>query len=138
MNTTQAAKVDKLLNHGIPTKERTPRAVLKNVTYIDPRHIMLVRISDGCEGAPEHVFDGVEEREDLNTTVFNTTQTYPWSAYNRKELISILEAMDSDTVVLHMMEEAPVFIEGRQGDGELKIEAVLAPRIYDGDVAFYD
>ncbi len=137
MNTTQCNKLDKLLNFGVPKKDQKPRAYLGNVEYINDARTLMVRTSDGVEGAPIHVFAGYEEIDDLNTKVFDMAKGYNMSAYSRKELIAILEGMDSDVVTIKMDCDAPILIEGRQGDGEVKVEAILAPRIYDGEVDFY-
>ena len=138
MNTTQCNKLDKLLNFGVPKKDQKPRAYLGNVEFVNQDHILMVRTSDGIEDAPIHAFTGCEETDALNTKVFDMVKDYPKSAYQRKELIAMLEGMDSDVVSIKMDWDAPILIEGRQGEGEVKVEAILAPRIYDGKVSFYD
>lgn len=137
MNVTQCNKLDKLLNFGVPKKDQKPRAYLGNVEFINKERTLMVRTSDGVEDAPIYAFTDYEEVEDLNTKVFDMANGYNMSSYSRKELIAILEGMDSDVVTIKMDCDAPVLIEGRQGEGELKVEAILAPRIYDGKVEFY-
>ena len=137
MNTTQCNRLDRLLNFGVPKKDQKPRAYLGNVEYINMDRTLMVRTSDGVEDAPIHVFADYEEIDDLNTKVFDMANGYNMSAYSRKELIAILEGMDSDVVTIKMDCDAPILIEGRQGNGEVKVEAILAPRIYDGEVEFY-
>ena len=137
MNTTQCNKLDRLLNFGVPKKDQKPRAYLGNVEFINMDRTLMVRTSDGVEDAPIHAFMAYEETDVLNTKVFDMTNGYNMSAYSRKELIAILEGMDSDVVTIKMDCDAPILIEGRQGDGEVKVEAILAPRIYDGEVEFY-
>lgn len=138
MNTTQCNKLDKLLNFGVPKKDQTPRAHLGNVEFVNKDHILMVRTSNGVEDAPIYAFTDGEETESLNTKVFDMAKNYPMCAYQRKELIAILEGMDSDVVTIRMECDAPILIEGCQGRGELKVEGILAPRIYDGKVSFYD
>ncbi len=138
MNTTQCNKLDKLLNFGVPKKDQKPRAYLGNVEFVNHDHILMVRTSDGVEDAPIYSFTGYEETDALNTKVFDMVKDYPKSAYQRKELIAMLEGMDSDVVSIKMDWDSPILIEGRQGEGEVKVEAILAPRIYDGEVSFYD
>ena len=138
MNTTQCNKLDKLLNFGVPKKDQRSRAYLGNVEFINMDRTLMVRTSDGAEGAPIYAFQAYEEVDTLNTKVFDMAKGYPMSAYSRKELIAILEGMDSDVVTIKMTDDAPILIEGRQGEGEIKVEAILAPRIYDdGEVDFY-
>lgn len=138
MNTTQCNKLDKLLNFGVPKKEQRPRAYLGNVEFVNEARTLMIRTSDGVEDAPIHAFEAYEEVESLNTKVFDMAKGYPMSAYTRKELIAILEGMDSDVVTIKMTDDAPILIEGRQGEGEIKVEAILAPMIYDDwEVDFY-
>lgn len=138
MNTTQCNKLDKLLNFGIPKKDQKPRAYLGNVEFINMDRTLMVRTSDGVEDATIHAFMAHEEADQLNTKVFDNAKFYVMSAYSRKELITILEGMDSDVVTIKMDYDSPILIEGRQGEGEVKVEAILAPRIYDNDeVEFY-
>lgn len=138
MNTTQCNKLDKLLNFGVPKKDQKPRAYLGNVEYVNKDHILMVRTSNEVEDAPIYAFDDYEEVESLNNKVFDMVKDYPMCAYQRKELIAILEGMDSDVVTIRMECDAPILIEGRQGKDEIKVEGILAPRIYDGKVRFYD
>ena len=137
MNTTQTAKLDRLLNYGIKKNSHEPRAHLKNVEYIEPMHILMVRISNGADEAPIYAFDGIDEVGELNTKCFDMTEDYPFAVYNRKALIAILEGMDSEVVTVRMKEDAPIVIVGKQGRGEIKVEAICAPRVYDGPVTFY-
>lgn len=137
MNTTQCNRLDKLLNFGVPKKDQKPRAYLGNIEYINMDRTLMVRTSDGVEDAPIHAFIAHEETDTLNTKVFDMAKGYNMSAYSRKELIAILEGMDSDVVTIRMDYDSPILFEGRQGCGELKVEAILAPRIYDGEVTFY-
>ena len=138
MNTTQTAKLDKLLNYGIKRNEQEPKAHLRNVEYIEPLHMLMVRTSELTEGNPIYAFDGLDEVGELNTKCFDMTRDYPIAAYNRKALIAILEGMDSEVVTVRMNEDAPILIEGRQGFGEIKVETICAPRIYDDCIRFYD
>lgn len=138
MNTSQTAKLDKLLNYGIKKNDQEPKAHLKNVEYIEPGHMLMVRTSNGVEEAPIYAFDGIDEVEELNTKCFDMTRDYPIAAFNRKALIAILEAMDSDIVTVRMNADCPILIEGRMGKEEIKVEAICAPRIYDDCIAFYD
>ena len=138
MNTTQCNKLDRLLNFGVPKKDQKPRAYLGNVEFINMDRTLMVRTSDGVEDAPIHAFMDREETDTLNTKVFDNAKFYVMSAYSRKELIAILEGMDSDVVTIRMDYDSPILIEGRQGEGEVKVEAILAPRIYDDEkVDFY-
>ena len=137
MNVSQTAKLDRLLNYGIKKSDQEPKAHLKNVEYIEPMHLLMVRISNGADGAPIYAFDGIDEVGELNTKCFGMTGDYPLAAYDRKALIAILEGMDSEVVTVRMNEDAPIVIEGMQGLGEIKVEAICAPRIYDGPVTFY-
>ena len=138
MNTTQTAKLDKLLNYGIKRNEQEPKAHLRNVEYIEPGHMLMVRTCELTEGNPIYAFDGLDEVGELNTKCFDMTRDYPIAAFNRKALIAMLEGMDSDTVTVRMNEDCPILIEGRMGRGEIKVEAICAPRIYDDCIAFYD
>lgn len=138
MNTTQTNKLDKLLNYGIKRNEQEPKAHLKNVEYIEPLHTLMVRISSGVEEAPIYAFDGIDEVGELNTKCFDMTRDYPIAAFNRKALIAMLEGMDSDIVTVRMNEDCPILIEGRMGKGEIKVETICAPRIYDDCIRFYD
>ena len=137
MNTTQCNRLDRLLNFGVPKKDQKPRASLGNVEYINMDRTLRVRTSDGVEDAPIHAFMADEETDTLNGKVFDNAKFYVMSAYSRKELIAILEGMDSDVVTIRMDYDSPILFEGLQGEGELKVEAILAPRIYDGEVEFY-
>ena len=138
MNTSQCNKLDRLLNFGVPKKDQKPRAYLGNVLFINMDRTLMVRTSDGVEDAPTHAFMAHEETDTLNTKVFDNAKFYVMSAYSRKELIAILEGMDSDVVTIRMDYDSPILIEGRQGEGEVKVEAILAPRIYDDEkVDFY-
>ena len=137
MNTTQCNKLDRLLNFGVPKKDQKPRAYLGNVEFVNKDRTLMVRTSDGVEDAPIHAFMDYEEIDELNTKVFDMANGYNMSAYSRKELIAMLEGMDSDVVTIKMDCDTHILIEGRQGVGEVKVEAILAPRIYDGKVEFY-
>lgn len=138
MNTSQTGKLDKLLNYGVKKSFQEPRAHLKNVEYIEPGHMLMVRISNGAEEAPIYAFDGLDEIGELNTKCFDMTRDYPIAAYNRKTLIAMLESMDSDVVTVRMNEDCPILIEGRMGKGEIKVETICAPKVYDGCIDFYD
>lgn len=137
MNISQTGKLDRLLNYGIKKLDQEPRANLKNVEYIEPGHILMVRISNGADGAPIYAFDGIDEVGEISTKCFEMTGDYPIASYKRKALIAILEGMDSEVVTVRMQEDAPIVIEGRQGRGEIKVEAICAPKVYDGPVTFY-
>lgn len=138
MNTSQTAKLDKLLNYGIKRNEQEPKAHLRNVEYIEPLHMLMVRTSELTEGNPIYAFEGVDEVGELNTKCFDMTRDYPIAAFNRKALIAMLEGMDSDVVTVRMNEDSPILIEGRMGRGEIKVETICAPRIYDDCIRFYD
>ena len=114
MNTTQCNKLDRLLNFGIPKKDQKPRAYLGNVEYINMDRTLMVRTSDGVEDAPIHAFMAYEETDSLNGKVFDNAKFYVMSVYSRKELIAILEGMDSDVVTIRMDYDSPILFEGRQ------------------------
>ena len=131
MNTTQAAKVDKLLNHGIPKKDHGMRAHLGNVVYIEPRHVMMARTS--LTDSPEleyHHFLGTEERKVKADPLRFVREHNKRTVVERKYLIEILQAMDSDCVIVYADEECPIGIVGMM-NREMLIEGVVAPRICD-------
>ena len=142
MNTTQAAKVDKLLNHGIPKKDHEMRAHLGNVVYIEPRHVMMARTS--LTDSPEleyHHFEGTEEREVKADPLRFVREHNKRTVISRKFLSNILQAMDSDYVVIYADEDCPVGIVGMM-NREMLIEGIVAPRICDyipkNPEGFYD
>lgn len=141
MNASQLNKVNDLLTVGIPKKDRDLRAHLGNVVYIEPRHIMLVRTT--MTESPEieyHTFVGPEEGEIKADPLRFVREHNKRSIINRKFLLQILQAMDCDNVIIYADEECPVGIVGMMAR-ELKIEGVIAPRVYEStveEVAFYD
>lgn len=133
MNTTQAAKVDKLLNHGIPKKDQEMRAHLGNVVYIEPRHVMMARTTDKSNPEEKLVyrsFDGPNERDVKGDPLRFVREHNKRTVVERKYLIEILQAMDSDCVIIYADEECPIGIVGMM-NREMLIEGVVAPRICD-------
>lgn len=143
MNASQLNKVNELLSVGIPRKDRYLRAHLGNVVYMEPQHIMLVRTTDMSDPGEElnyHTFIGSEAGEIKADPLRFVREHNKRSVINRKFLLQILQAMDCDNVIIYADEECPVGIVGMMAQ-ELKIEGVIAPRVYEStveEVAFYD
>ena len=144
MNTAQLNRVNELLTFGIPRKEKEMRAHLGNVVYIDPRHIMMARTTDVSDPEEElvyHSFDGLEEREIKADPLRFVREHNKRTVIDRKFLSNILQAMDSDYVIIFADEECPVGIVGMM-NREMLIEGVVAPRICDdipkNTEGFYD
>ena len=131
MNTAQLNRVNELLTFGIPRKEKEMRAHLGNVVYIEPRHVMMARTS--LTDSPEleyHHFEGTEEREVKADPLRFVREHNKRTVVERKYLIEILQAMDSDCVIVYADEECPIGIVGMM-NREMLIEGVVAPRICD-------
>ena len=142
MNTSQLNKVNDLLTVGIPRKDKEMRAHLGNVLYIEPMHIMMARttMTEGVQPPEYHQFQGTEERTINGDPLKFVREHNKRVVVNRKFLMNILQAMDCDNVIVYADEDCPVGIIGMMAQ-ELKIEGVIAPRIYDTDVeeaVFYD
>ena len=144
MNTSQLNKVNELLTFGIPRKEKEMRAHLGNVVYIDPQHIMMARTTDMSDPEEElvyHSFDGPNERDVKGDPLRFVREHNKRTVIDRKFLSNILQAMDSDYVIIYADEDCPVGIVGMMAH-ELMIEGVIAPRIYDNipkdPEGFYD
>lgn len=142
MNTSQLNKVNELLTVGIPRKEKEMRAHLGNVVYIEPRHIMMARTS--LTDSPEleyRQFQGTEEKEVKGDPLRFVREHNKRTVIDRKFLSNILQAMDSDYVIIYADEECPVGIIGMM-NREMLIEGVVAPRICDyipeNPEGFYD
>ena len=144
MNTSQLNKVNNLLNVGIPKKNQKMRAHLENVVYMEPQHTMLVRTTDVSDPEEELVyqhFDGLEKKEIKADPLRFVREHNKRTVIDRKFLSSILQAMDSDYVVIYADEECPIGIIGMM-NREMLIEGVVAPRICDyipeNPEGFYD
>lgn len=143
MNASQLNKVNELLTVGIPRKDRDLRAHLGNVVYMEPQHIMLVRTTDVNDPGEEinyHTFVGPDAGEIKADPLRFVREHNKRSIINRKFLLQILQAMDCDNVIIYADEECPVGIVGMMAQ-ELKIEGVIAPRVYETTVeeaVFYD
>ena len=142
MNTSQLNKVNELLTVGIPRKEKEMRAHLGNVVYIEPRHIMMARTSLTDSPEPEYrQFQGTEEKEVKGDPLRFVREHNKRTVVDRKFLIEILQAMDSDCVIVYADEECPIGIVGMM-NREMLIEGVVAPRICDyipeNPEGFYD
>lgn len=142
MNTTQLNKVNELLTVGIPKKDREMRAHLGNVVYIEPMHIMMARttMTEGVQPPEYRQFQGTEERAVNGDPLKFVRERNKRVIVNRKFLIEILQAMDCDNVIMYADEDCPVGIVGMMAQ-EMKVEGVIAPRVYDTDVEeaiFYD
>ena len=144
MNTSQLNKVNDLLTVGIPKKEKEMRAHLKNVVYIEPQHIMMARTTDVSDPEEElvyHSFDGLKEREIKADPLRFVREHNKRTVIDRKFLSNILQAMDSDYVIIYADEECPIGIVGMMAR-EMLIEGVVAPRICDdipkNPEGFYD
>lgn len=144
MNTSQLNKVNELLTFGIPRKEKEMRAHLGNVVYIEPQHVMMARatfLED--EGTEYHYrsFDGKEEKEIKADPLRFVREHNKRTVIDRKFLSNILQAMDSDYVIIYADEDCPVGIVGMM-NREMLIEGVIAPRICDyipeNPEGFYD
>lgn len=142
MNTAQLNKVNELLTFGIPRKEKEMRAHLGNVVYIEPHHIMMARTSltDSPELEYQH-FDGLERREIKADPLRFVREHNKRAVIERKFLSNILQAMDSDYVIIYADEECPIGIVGMM-NREMLVEGVIAPRICDhipeNPEGFYD
>ena len=142
MNTSQLNKVNNLLTVGIPKKDREMRAHLGNVVYIEPMHIMMARttMTEGMQPPEYHQFQGTEERAVNGDPLKFVREHNKRVVVNRKFLMEILQAMDCDNVIVYADEDCPVGIVGMMAQ-EMKVEGVIAPRVYDTDVEeaiFYD
>ena len=144
MNASQMNRVNELLTFGIPRKEKEMRAHLGNVVYIEPRHIMMARTTDVSDPEEELVyrsFDGPNERDVKGDPLRFVREHNKRTVVERKYLIEILQAMDSDCVIVYADEECPIGIVGMMAR-ELMIEGVVAPRICDyipkNPEGFYD
>ena len=142
MNTSQLNKVNELLTSGIPRKEKEMRAHLGNVVYIEPQHVMMARTS--LVDSPEleyHSFQGKEEKEVKVDPLRFVREHNKRVVIDRKFLSNILQAMDSDYVIIYADEDCPVGIIGMT-NREMLIEGVVAPRICDyipeNPEGFYD
>ena len=144
MKAEQFNKLNGALNINVPKKDRDMRAHFKNVTYVDPTRVVMVRTTDMTDpSGPAKAYSGTNEEESINdkplTWIKNNAKT---SVIDRKTLVEILQAMDSDQVALLITDESPVGIIGYNGH-DIKVEAVIAPRIYDSfdenmEEYFYD
>lgn len=132
MKAEQFNKLNGALNINVPKKDRDMRAHYKNVTYIDPTHIVMVKTTDMADpDGPSRAYDGEEEVEDLSEQPLKWIKDNGHSTViDRKLLIEVLQAMDSDHVAFITGDEHPVGIIGYNGH-DIKVEAVIAPRIYD-------
>ena len=142
MNTSQLNKVNDLLTVGIPKKEKEMRAHLKNVVYIEPQHVMMARTT--LIDSPEleyQQFDGLEKKEIKADPLRFVREHNKRTVIDRKFLSNILQAMDSDYVIIYADEECPIGIVGMMAR-EMLIEGVVAPRICDyipeNPEGFYD
>ena len=135
MNTTQLNKVNNLLTVGIPKKDREMRAHLGNVVYIEPMHIMMARttMTEGVQPPEYHQFQGTEERVVKGDALKFVREHNKRVVVDRKFLMEILQAMDCDNVIIYADEDCLIGIVGMMAQ-EMKVEGVIAPRIYDTDV----
>ena len=133
MNTTQASKLDSLLNYGVPKKDQTVRSVHPFVIYMDSERVMMIRESepDPAEGILEHHFIGPDEVESVRDNVVDKVKAYPATYVDRKRLLAILNAMDSDIVRIALEDESPICVSGCCAREERYIDGVIAPRCYD-------
>ena len=142
MNTAQLNRVNELLTFGIPRKEKEMRAHLGNVVYIEPQHIMMARTSltNSPESEYQH-FDGLGKREIKTDALRFVREHNKRTVIERKFLSNILQAMDSDYVIIYADEDCPIGIMGMM-NREMLIEGVVAPRICDyipeNPEGFYD
>ena len=142
MNTSQLNKVNDLLTVGIPRKDKDLRAHFGNVVYIEPQHVMMARTSltNSPESEYQH-FDGLEKREIKTDTLRFVREHNKRTVIDRKFLSNILQAMDSDYVIVYADEDCPIGIMGMM-NREMLIEGVVAPRICDyipeNPEGFYD
>ena len=142
MNTSQCSKVDALLNYGVPKKLQQPRAYLQNVCYIDPMHIMLAVVQPLDMNEHDHfpvkrTFSGDAESCHLQMGVLEHAEDYDSVIVDRKILLTILQAMDSDRVKLNCRGDCPLLITGEM-NREMKVQGVIAPRLYEEEVDYYE
>ncbi len=142
MNTTQANKLDNLLNFNIKKSEQIPKATLRKVLYVDPNHILMVRayVDDPEDLLPWTEFSGYykEEVGTVNKSIFDYCLKYETIAsFDRKALIKILDSMDSDSVSIRLDTDSPILIIGKTGRGEVTVESALAPLIFDDQRKYY-
>ena len=132
MKAEQFNKLNGALNINVPKKDRDMRAHFKNVTYIDPTHIVMVRTTDMTDpDGPARAYSGSEEVDSLSEQPLKWIKDNGHSTViDRKLLIEVLQAMDSDHVAFITGDESPVGIIGYNGH-DIKVEAVIDPRIYD-------
>lgn len=143
MNTSQCNKIDKILNYGLKTSDHQPRANLMNASYVDPTHIFMARIypigtpdTVGVEIA-KHQFTGKEEST-FSEGPFTWAEANNQNVFiNRKILVALLNAMDSDIVRIRIGEDSPLMVTG-QMDNDVWVEGIIAPRISDGEMGYYD
>lgn len=136
MNTSQCAKIDKLLNYGLKSSEASPRAHLANVSYIDPTRVFMSRIypvtTPDTVGVDieKHQFTGKEETG-FSEQCFTWAESNTESAYiDRRCLITLLNAMDSDIVWIRFREDSPFMVSGMM-DRDLMVEGIIAPMIFE-------
>lgn len=138
MNASQLNKVNNLLTVGIPKKDREMRAHLGNLVYVEPMHIMMAKTTlKESPDTPHRYFIGTEEAKSLSGDPIRFCREHnKRSVISRKFLLEILQAMDSDNVIIYADEECPVAILGMMNH-EMVIEGVIAPRICGDDVTNY-
>lgn len=142
MNTTQANKLDILLNYNIRKSEQIPKATLRKVLYVDPNRILMVRayVDDPEDLLPWTEFSGYEKKEvgTINKSIFDYCLKYGTIAsFDRKTLIKILDSMDSDSVTIRLDTDSPIHITGKTGKGEVTVESALAPLIFNDQRQYY-
>lgn len=144
MKAEQFNKLNGALNINVPKKDRDMRAHFKNVIYIDPTRIVMVRTTDMTDpDGPARAYSGAEEVDSLSDKPLEWIKDNGHSTViDRKLLMEVLQAMDSDYVAFITGDETPVGIIGYNGH-DIKVEAVIAPRIYDSfdentEGCFYD
>ena len=143
MNTTQCNKIDKILNYGVKGSDCQPRAHMMNVSYVDPTRIFMTRIYP--VGTPDtvgvdiakHQFIGKDEGT-FSENVFTWAEANNQNVFiNRKILVALLNAMDSDIIRIRIGEDSPLMVTG-QMDKDVWVEGIIAPRVYDEGVSYYE
>mgnify|MGYP003296730837 CR=1 FL=1 len=132
MKAEQFNKLNGALNINVPKKDRDMRAHFKNVIYIDPTRVVMVKTTDMTDpDGPARAYSGPEEVDTLSEQPLKWIKDNGHSTViDRKLLIEVLQSMDSDHVAFVTGDETPVGIIGYNGH-DIKVEAVIAPRIYD-------
>ena len=105
MKAEQFNKLNGALNINIKKKDHDMRAQFRNVTYIDPSRVVMVKTTDMTNpDGPARCFSGPEEVDTVSL------QPFEWMRKNgritildRKLLLEILQSMDSDHVILPVL-----------------------------------